>query len=138
MYLNDDELDGLVDKISHDEQADEDYGHVDCAMDLYDMCDCQLLNHDNMWGDWRVCFLGDDHDTFGDDGAELTGIFLFSMRQGIIAGRNPLYSSVSELADEMCKRYGKYLPEESDYAKHLALLHACDVTWLMFRKFRKS
>lgn len=60
MYLNDDELDELVDRISHDEQVDEDYGHVDCATDLYDMCDCQLLNHDNMWGGWRIRFLGDD------------------------------------------------------------------------------
>lgn len=125
MYLNDDELDGLVDRISHDEQAEEDYGHVDCAADLCDQYDGQLLNHDNMWGGWRVRFLGDDHDTFGDDGTELTGAFLFAMKQGdIIAGSDQLYSSVSELADEMRRWYGKYLPDGFDYAKHLALLRA--------------
>lgn len=125
MYLNDDELDGLVDRLSHDEQVEEDYGHVDGAMDLYDMCDVQLLNHDNMWDGWRVRFLGDDHDTFGDDGTEPTGAFLFAMKQGdIVAGSDQLYSSVSELADEMRKWYGKYLPDGFDYAKHLALLRA--------------
>lgn len=47
------------------------------------------------------------------------------MKQGdIVAGSDQLYSSVSELADEMRRWYGKYLPEGFDYAKHLALLRA--------------